>query len=380
MNSKQALFKQKLSFKSLHLIQLDLPQKQTFTSGIGVRKSREALIIIWEDQNGVKGYGECSCRPDPYYSDEFTAGALALINKFIAPFLKEQQTFGELVNLLNKIRGWNFTKAAVEAAALQVIEQNTGNSPFSLMTSQALEEVPVGISLGLYTDLGEMKAVVKDALQTGYKRLKFKISPKVNIDFFEAIKPLLMEADTYISFDANGSFEEKDLAILGYFITTYNTMIEQPFAPNKFDVLLKGKQHYPSLFICFDEEIKSIGDLIKLHQLGVLDEVNLKVGRVGGIVNSLEIIQYCEQHAIPCWIGGMFETGIGRMLNLRMASYLSEARAHDLSPSDRYFVEDIIQPSVQMNEGKVDIKSLTHCKIEMDLLAKYTTDKQTITI
>jgi O-succinylbenzoate synthase len=380
MNLREELFKQKISLKAIHLIQLNLPQRNLFTSGIGVRKSREALIVVWEDQNGIKGYGECSCRPDPYYSDEFTEGAIALVKKFVIPFLKKNQTFGDLFSLLKKIRGWNFTKAAVEAAALQVIEKNTGKSPFEMMANKPLAETPVGISLGLYTDIDEMTKMVKDALETGYKRLKFKISPKVRTDFFDIINPLLFEADTYVSFDANGSFGENDLETLGYFVKTYNSMIEQPFAPSRFDVLLKGKEKYPSLFICFDEEIKSIGDLIKLHQLGVLDEVNLKVGRVGGIMNSLEIIQYCEEHKIPCWIGGMFETGIGRMLNLRMASYLPLARAHDLSPSDRYFVEDIIRPGVQMTDGKVDMKSLEYCEIDTALIEKYTTDKQVIKI
>ncbi len=380
MNLRQELFDQTISLKTIHLIQLNLPQRSSFKSGIGVRKSREALIVVWEDRNGVKGYGECSCRPDPYYSDEFTEGAIALVKMFVVPFLKRTQTFGELFRLLNKIRGWNFTKAAVETAALQVIEENTGISPFAMMVNKPLTEVPVGISLGLYADIDEMKRVVKDALQTGYRRLKFKISPEVRTDFFDIINPLLFEADTYVSFDANGSFEEKDLESLDYFVNTYNSMIEQPFAPSRFDVLLKGKQKYPSLFICFDEEIKSIGDVIKLHQLGVLDEVNLKVGRVGGIMNSLKIIQYCEKYSIPCWIGGMFESGIGRLLNLRTASYLPAARAHDLSPSDRYFVEDIIQPGVQMQNGRVDIRSLEYCKLDTALVEKYTIDKHVVTI
>ncbi|BDS13659.1 o-succinylbenzoate synthase [Aureispira anguillae] len=380
MNLRQELFKQDISLKAIHLIQIDLPQKQQFTSGIGVRKSREALIVVWEDQNGVKGYGECSCRPDPYYSDEFTEGAISLVKKFIIPFLKKTQTFEEVFRLLNKIRGWNFTKAAIEAAALQVIEKNSGISPFDLMESEPMKEVPVGISLGLYTELDQMEEAVKGALETGYRRLKFKISPHVRTDFFEAVNPLLFEADTYISFDANGSFGEQDLDTLGYFVNTYDSMIEQPFAPSKFDTLLKGKEKFPSLFMCFDEELKSIGDLIKLHQLGVLDEVNLKVGRVGGILNSLEIIQYCATHNIPCWIGGMFETGIGRILNLRMAAYLPLARAHDLSPSDRYFLEDIIEPKVQMKDGKVVMASLKDCEINMDLVDKYTIAKHLLTI
>ncbi|MGK0390322.1 MAG: O-succinylbenzoate synthase [Maribacter sp.] len=379
MSKLQEILHQNISFKSIRLIRLDLPQLAPFISGIGIRKSREALIVEWEDQNGVKGYGECSCRPDPYYSAEFIEGAISLVQQFIVPFLKEEQSFSDLLRLLDKIRGWNFTKAAVEMAALSIIEQNTGKSPFDTLEHEPLTEVPVGISLGLYTDLDHMKKVVNDALETGYRRLKFKISPNVRTDFFDAINPLLFKADTYISFDANGSFGENDLDIFAYFANTYDTMIEQPFAPTRFDVLLLAKKKHPNLFICFDEEIKSIGDVIKLHHLGALDEVNLKVGRVGGVIKSLEIIQYCKKYNIPCWIGGMFETGIGRTLNLRMASYLPLAKAHDLSPSDRYFLEDIIQPGVQMNNGRVDMESLKNCEIKIELLDKYTIDQHLFT-
>jgi O-succinylbenzoate synthase len=378
--TKQEILDLTISFKAIRLIRIDLPQKEVFVSGIGIRKSREALLLEWEDQDGVKGYGECSCRPDPYYSDEFIEGGIALVKQFVVPFLSKEQSFGDLLRLLDKIRGWNFTKAAVEMAALQVIEKNTGKSPFDLMKGEPLAEVPVGISMGLYTDLDHMKKVVKNALDTGYRRLKFKISPNVRTDFFDAVNPMMFAADTFISFDANGSFGEDDLDTFGYFVDTYKTMVEQPFAPGRYDVLLKGKKEYPALFACFDEEIKSIGDLIKLHHLGVLDEVNLKVGRVGGVMKSIEIIDYCAEHNIPCWIGGMFETGIGRTLNLRMASYLPDARAHDLSPSDRYFLEDIIQPNVQMNNGRVDMESLKNCEINPELIDKYTIDQHLFTL
>jgi O-succinylbenzoate synthase len=380
MNKREEILNQHISFKTLKLIRLNLPQKEQFVSGIGVRNSREALIVEWEDQNGVKGYGECSCRPDPYYSDEFIGGAIKLVEQFIVPFLVKEQSFRDLFTLLDKIRGWNFTKAALEMAALQVIQQNTSSSAFDIMNNDPLIEVPVGISLGLYTDYDQMKKAVQNALETGYKRLKFKISPNVRVDFFDAIAPMLIKADTFISFDANGSFSEKDLELLGYFVRTFESMIEQPFAPGSFDILLKAKQKYPTLFVCFDEEIKSLGDLIKLHHLGALNEVNLKVGRVGGVMKSIDIIEYCTEHDIPCWIGGMFETGIGRMLNLQMASYLPHARAHDLSPSDRYFLEDIIQPGVKMNKGLVDMNSLIDCRIHRELLKKYTIDHHLFTL
>lgn len=373
----QNTLNQPITFKSIRLIRLNLPQKEQFVSGIGVRNTREALIVEWTDASGTQGYGECSCRPDPYYSAEYLDGAILLVQQFVVPHLKAEQTLGELVQVLDKIRGWNFTKAAVEMAALQVIEKNTGHTPLASLPTESLAHVPVGISMGLFTDLEQMKTKVQSALDTGYKRLKFKIAPSVRIDFFEAVNPMMFDAGAFVTFDANGSFGANDLDTLAYFVRTYHTMVEQPFAPTRFDLLLEAKKQLPELFVCFDEEVKSLGDLVKLHHLGVLDELNLKPGRVGGMLKSIRIMEYCRTHNIPCWIGGMFETGIGRRLNLRIASHLPQAKAHDLSPSDRYFLEDVIKPGVQMTNGLVEISSLQHCQIQPKLLAKYTMSEHT---
>ena len=64
----------------------------------------------------------------------------------------------------------------------------------------------------------------------------------------------------------------------------------------------------------------------------------------------IEMAEYCMQHQIPVWIGGMFETGIGRASNLRFAACFPNARAHDLSPSKRYFVDDLVQNPIDMNQ------------------------------
>ena len=230
--------------------------------------------------------------------------------------------------------------------------------------------------MGIYQNKHEMKEAVEKNIAAGYRRLKFKISPHVDTTAFDFVNPLLFDSNAVISFDANGSFSHTDLDHFFYFVNTYDTVIEQPFAPSRFDVYLAAKERFPSLKVCFDEEVKSIGDLIKLHQLGAIDELNLKVGRVGGIHNSIEILQYCYKHKIPCWIGGMFETGIGRLLNLQFASYLPNATAHDLSPSARYFLQDIIDPPVTMSEGYVDIAESKKCKIIPELLEKFTISKE----
>lgn len=372
------LHAQTISLKQLELIRLDLPQKATFKSGIGLRKSKETLLVRWTDEEDYVGYGECSCRPDPYYSAEFLDAASTMLQKFVFPFLKNEQTYGDVLTVMRRSRGWTFTKSAVEAAMLSIVQQRGDFQLSDVLQKEPLTHVPVGISLGIYDDPGHFKEVVQQAINDGYQRLKFKISPEVNTANFDAINPLLFDNKTYVGFDANGSFREDSLDTLGYFANTYQVPIEQPTPPGRFDIFREAKNRFPALRVCWDEEVKGIGDLVKLYELGVADELNLKIGRVGGATSSLNIMQYCFDHDIPCWIGGMFETGIGRLQNLDFASYLHQSKAHDMSPSSRYFEEDIIEPSIGMTRGFITVAEAELSAIMEDRIEKYTTNLESV--
>ena len=364
-----------ISLKRIELFLIDLPQKSTFKSGIGVRKSKKTILVKWTDAEGRIGYGECSCRPDPYYSSEFIKASLLLIQKFIIPRLRPSQTYSEVLGILNGIRGWNFTKAAVESAMYQILKQQSEDKHLSQhLISDMNPSVPVGISLGIYDDRAEMIDVVNKSIEEGYKRLKFKISPEVNPTNFEAVYTLLSDNNVVLSFDANGSFRAGDLDKLSSY-SHLDAHIEQPTPPDRFDLLMEARRRIPELKICFDEEVESIGDVVKLHKLGLLDELNLKIGRVGGISNSIEILNYCHENEIPCWMGGMFETGVGRLQNLELAAYLTNAKANDLSPSSRYFVEDIISPAIEMDDGIIDVRKSLESRILQDKIDYYSLEK-----
>lgn len=369
----QDILNQKISIDQLELIVIDLPQKGSFKSAIGIRKSRRAMLVKWTDKDGDTGYGECSCRPDPFYSSEFLKAALELTKDFIWPVAKAAESYQNLLDGLKKIRGWQFTKAAVEFALNDLLLRKTGKDLLSAWPYETIKDVPVGISLGLQENRAALEKAVKDAIALGYRRLKFKINPNSNPADFQWIQEQMPEL--YLSFDANGSFYEEDLALLGSF-AEMDCMIEQPHPPSRADIALKGKQQIPQLFSCLDESVKSMGSLHLTYQVGLLDELNLKPGRVGGLKTSLEMLEFCREKTLPCWIGGMFETGIGRTANLRIASFLPNAKAHDLSPSHRYFLEDLIEDPIEMSkDGFVDASKLAAAKVNEAVVKKYEVER-----
>ena len=364
-----------VSIKSLELITIDVPQKEVFKSAIGIRLSRKALIIKWTNKNDVVGWGECSCRPDPFYSHEFVHGAIEVIKEFIFPLIKQGGTYADILQAMEKVRGWHFTKAAIEFAMNDAIRKETGEGIIENSGFEQIEDVPVGISLGIFESVGKLEKKFDDVKHEKYQRLKFKISPDYNNpDILACISSL---NHPNISFDANGSFTAKTFAILDQFAQMGN-VIEQPFPPTEIYLMNDYLKDYAPFELCLDEDVESFGNLVSLA--GSMDEVNIKPGRVGGLYNSLRMIDFCNNNDLKSWIGGMFETGIGRAQNLQLAALLNDAKAHDLSPSSRYFEKDILEKPITMGKGYVNRSAFENIEVDEIALYEMTVERQILKI
>src|SRR5205807_2751821 len=84
--------------------------------------------------------------------------------------------------------------------------------------------------------------------------------------------------------------------------------------------------------------------------------INIKLGRVGGHSEARRVQEICRQRSIPVWSGGMLETGIGRAHNIAMSSLPGFTLPGDVSASQRYWDEDIIEPEVEVSpQGTIQI-------------------------
>jgi O-succinylbenzoate synthase len=71
---------------------------------------------------------------------------------------------------------------------------------------------------------------------------------------------------------------------------------------------------------------------------------------------SKAIHDVCQQGGIPVWCGGMLESGVGRAHNVALASLPNFSLPGDLSPSARYWAQDIVTPEWTMDaEGMVRV-------------------------
>lgn len=349
------LLSTEINLKQLTLLEVAIPRVASFRSAIGVRHTRQALLVRWTDEAGDWGVGECSCRPDPFFNEEYVAGAMEVVRDFIFPLLPVQGTVGEVVVAVSRVRGWPFTRAAVLAALFDLLRRKGIPDALDQGPVAPQHRVPVGISLPLFDTPDEALRRVEQAVEDGYRRVKLKVSPDMNLDTFAAVRSAF--PSVYLGSDANGSCTEADGMFLDALAALQPEVLEQPFAPDRLDLCAALRARHPALTLCLDESIRSMGDLMTAYRLGALDELNLKPGRVGGQLETTRIMAYCTEHQLPVWVGGMFETSIGRAANLRVAARLPAARAHDLSPPRSYLTEDVVDHPLEMDaEGYIHLR------------------------
>lgn len=325
----------------IEAITVSLPFVTPFSTSSYTWNSKDALLIKLS-AGEISGWGECVADPDPFYSPETTASSLYIIRNFILPLLTPGKLLSQFLADVKKIRGNYMAKAAVENALLDLITRML-RIPLCNFLGYKPKRIMSGISIGIQENTTELLSKVSEAVDAGYHRIKIKIKRGNDIDMVDAVRnrfPLIQ-----LMVDANGDYTLKDTGHLKKLDEYQLLMIEQPLSYSDIYLhsLLQRELDTP---LCLDESIHSLEDTITALELGSCRIINIKEGRVGGLAESLRIVNYCRSKGIPVWSGGMDETGIGRAFNLHLQTVSGFTLPGDTSETKRYFAEDIVYPPV----------------------------------
>ena len=124
--------------------------------------------------------------------------------------------------------------------------------------------------------------------------------------------------------------------------------------------------------LCLDESIHTVDDARKAIRIGSCRIINIKYGRVGGLLNSVRIHDLCKEAGVGNWIGGMIETGIGQVIKTALGTCDNFVYAADIETSDRFVVEDVITPDLAQTDGYLDANIEYH--VDEKKLNKYTAE------
>lgn len=343
---------EELVFREIHL-----RLKTPFETSFGTIWKRRVLLVEVRSQ-GLSGWGECTAGEGPFYNSETTDTGWIVLCNFIVPLAlgKSLARASDLPVLLAPIRGHEMAKAAVENALWDIEAQERGIS-LSTLLGGTRNEIPCGVSIGIQNTPEALLAVIEKELAAGYQRIKIKIKPDRDLEFVAAARKRFPAVKLMV--DANSAYRLADVEHLKRFDSYDLTMVEQPLAWD--DIFEHAQlQKQISTPVCLDESIHNARHARAAIELGACRIINIKLGRVGGHTEARLIQEICRERSIPVWCGGMLETGIGRAHNIAMSSLPGFVLPGDVSASQRYWDEDVIEPEVKVSpQGTIRIPTAT---------------------
>jgi O-succinylbenzoate synthase len=243
------------------------------------------------------------------------------------------------------------SKAALEAAILDAWLKANGLS-LSAHLGAVHDHVPCGVSVGIASSVEAMLEEIQGYLAEGYRRVKLKIEPGRDLEVVRSVREAL--PGTPLSVDANAAYTLTDVSLFEALDELDLLMIEQPLDEDDLldHAVLQSRIRTP---ICLDESIRSAGDASAANPLEACRVINIKPGRVGGLLEAKRIHDVARVAEVPVWIGGMLETGVGRAANLALAAMPGVTLPGDTSASDRYFLDDITEPFVLDADGTMAV-------------------------
>jgi O-succinylbenzoate synthase len=339
-----------LRLERLTLREIQLPLKEPFRISSGTQTTRRILLLELEDAGGATAWSECVAPELPNYTAETIDTAWLAIRDWVAPrvlgrsFAEPSEVFAVLQR---DFRGHLMAKAAVEMGLWALDAERLGVS-LAHRLGGIRPAVEVGISLGIQSSPGALAERAGREVVAGYRKIKIKIEPGADVAYLRAVREALGPTAPLMA-DANNAYTLADTELLRQLDEFGLMMIEQPLAWDDLTrhARLQRRLNTP---LCLDESITSLERAEDMVELGSGRIINIKPGRVGGLGQSLAIHDFCAANGVPVWCGGMLESGVGRAYNVALASLPNFVKPGDISPSARYWAEDIVSPEWVMSD------------------------------
>jgi L-alanine-DL-glutamate epimerase-like enolase superfamily enzyme len=292
--------------------EIHVPLKVPFRTALRSVNELHDLVLIIEADNGLKGYGEAPATAviTGDLLDSMRA-ALALI----APRLigRNLLDFNAILRTIHHaVIHHNSMKAALEIALFDLRAQALGLPLFQLLGGgdpQVKTDVTISVN--------DTDVMVKDcvrAVADGFDCLKVKLGGRTWHDDVDSVLAIYQAVGPHVALrlDANQGWDPKQAVLVIQAIERAGILpefVEQPVSAS--DVMgLKFVTDHTLTPILADEAVFSVSDAMHLLQTGSVDVINIKLMKMAGISQAIEVANLTRLYHKTCMVGCMLEGGI----------------------------------------------------------------------
>jgi o-succinylbenzoate synthase len=338
--------------RSIELRLVAIPLVRPFRTSFG-EIAEKVCILARVETDDAFGWGECVSDVEPSFSEEWNEGAWLMLRDFLGPalFAEADLEASRVASVFAFVRGHPMAKATLENAVLDAELRAQGRS-LAAYLGAVRDRVACGVSVGIAASTGSLLEQVSGYLAEGYQRIKLKIEPGTDVERVRAVREA--NPEILLSVDANAAYRLADVDVFRELDAFGLLMVEQPLHhEDLYEHSMLQREIRTDL--CLDESIRSSADARAAIGLGSCRIVNIKQGRVGGLLEAKRVHDVAAELGVPVWCGGMLETGVGRSTNLALAALPNFTLPGDTSATSRYFAEDLTEPLVLAPDGTLPV-------------------------
>jgi len=265
--------------------------------------------------------------------------ALNLVLKEFEEFFQQEEftSFRKAREKLLKAFSSNPGLTCAFDLALWDLEGRIKKKPvYQLLGKEKTNKVPISEQIFIPKNKIDLIRQVKKILDHKTKIVKLKAGRNlkndlVNIQLIKEISRDKLE----IQLDLNQALNFEQAVVFGRKVKKMGILAwEEPISFKNFNELNKLRKKV-KLPIILDESIKNIDDLRQGLGKRAFDILNVKISRLGGLTNSLQLIKLAQKNGVKIEIGCSEELGIAASAQMHLAGNLRGLRTMEALGSQR---------------------------------------------
>jgi len=310
--------------------QVEMKLKEPYTIAYETIDSAVNIFLRIETSKGITGFGVSA--PDLQITGETPLSVLEVFENTIKPALIGSYALRSALiisKLKSHLQSHPSALAMVDMALYDILGKTAGLPVYQLLGGYR-DRIMTSVTIGIMP-LNETINKAKQFVDQGFKALKIKGGKKFQTDIERVLK--VREAvgkKVELRFDANQGYTvEETLKFVEAVHSARIELIEQPTPRAAPDMLGRVTENV-NIPVMADESIMNLRDTFKLARRDLMDMVNVKLMKVGGINEALQVNAVAHAANLEVMVGCMDEAALSIAAGLHFALARSNVAYADL--------------------------------------------------
>ncbi len=286
-----------MKISRISIYQIDVPIDPFPISGGRVTSSFDETLVRIETDTGHEGWGD-SVPWGSNYVAAFAKGVRAGLDELAPKLIGYDPRHVASINTLmdREMTGQNAVKSALDVACWDVLSRSLEIPLWVLLGGMVTERPPLIGSLPAQTGDALEEVLAKNRAQ-GLTNLSAKLSGDVakDIETINWIGDRMVVGES-LKVDGNGGWRVDEAIRIARATAEVDLMFEQPCATYEECREVRRATGVP---LILDESATDLGVVLRAKEDGVLDALNLKLAKVGGLSKMRMIRDVCVTLNVP---------------------------------------------------------------------------------